>query len=341
MSLHRFNSNTHAMEEMAGANDLYWMWRNCGFNGEPVDFLKWMRAQGGGSGEVGEIFGWGSPTPPPYALAVDGSTYSIEDYQELFDLYRDTFIVTYDSETFTLRDWRGEFPRFYDPTGIRDPDGATRVIGDHQDGTELPRIYNMNTNNLYAPRDQEARNVDSKVNLVPMMRISSTFTADSSGAGQLLVPRPTNAGVMPCVRFKRNELIVCEGHFQNQSVSANASITLVPIFDRGDESLVDGVKFVAPFKGLYTMSVGGGAFQTSCTSYSCVLKNVEADGLISGTRIALNPGAASYDVPALTVNVRLEESEFLAVGAYSSVAQSTINNFGTTHYFTFACLERG
>lgn len=104
------------------------------FNDYWMSFLDFLAYGSGGSGGGGGGFGgsFGIPigglldfygkTAPIGFLWCDGSTYDTEKYPKLFEHLGSA----------TLPDMRGLVSRAYDPSAVRDPDGASRNIGSVQ-----------------------------------------------------------------------------------------------------------------------------------------------------------------------------------------------------------------
>ena len=91
-----------------------------------LDFLAGGSGGEGGGGALGVPVGtvitfWGTVAPGGF-FSMDGSTFNPGQYPKLAGVLGSA----------TLPDMRGLFARGYDPTGINDPDGATRTFGSKQ-----------------------------------------------------------------------------------------------------------------------------------------------------------------------------------------------------------------
>jgi hypothetical protein len=91
-----------------------------------IDFLSALANMSGSSGlgtPIGGIILYPTTTPPKDFLACNGDPFDPEEYPALFELLGIAQVP----------DMRGLVPRGYDPTGYRDPDGATRTVLSVQD----------------------------------------------------------------------------------------------------------------------------------------------------------------------------------------------------------------
>ena len=100
-----------------GTNEAYW-----------VDFFSWLSGGSGGSAggiwtPLGTVITYYGTVAPDGYLACDGASFSATDYPKLY---------AHLGNINTTPDMRGLFVRGYDPTGARDPDGTTRLIGSVQ-----------------------------------------------------------------------------------------------------------------------------------------------------------------------------------------------------------------
>jgi microcystin-dependent protein len=166
---------------------------------------------------VGHIMSVMGLKTPPHYLACDGKTYNIVDYQKLANYFLTEFgSINYFGgdgvTTFAVPDMRGEFVRGYDPTNLRDPQGSTRGIGKHQDGTEQTSVsYCMNNNAPYlqfrADNDgsfTSPTKPDSYKKTKYYANIYSSIPATQYTVDLLstYTARPTNVNVLYCIKFE-------------------------------------------------------------------------------------------------------------------------------------------
>ena len=84
----------------------YDLWLEAGNTGTLDDFLRWVKAEAGGMGHVGEIFWWPLAEPPGDSLYCDGRAISRTEYAQLFDVIGTNFGAGNGSTTFNLPDKR-------------------------------------------------------------------------------------------------------------------------------------------------------------------------------------------------------------------------------------------
>ena len=184
----------------------YELWLESGHEGTIDDFLRWIKADAGGMGNIGEIFWWPLNIPPGDSLYCDGSAISRTTYADLFAVIGTYFGAGDGSATFNLPDLRGEFIRGYDPNKIRDPQGDTRGIGKHQDATRhIKFVTNTVDNNQSVAVGAESSNWDSIDAWQNNGRYwSGNNAVYTDGYRKTYSARPTNVNLLPCIRYKLN-----------------------------------------------------------------------------------------------------------------------------------------
>lgn len=85
------------------------------------------------SGYIGEFKYFGSETVPPHCLACDGSEVSRETYNELFEVFGETYGAGDGETTFNLPDFRGAFLRCIGGNaaelGVQQDDAIRNITG--------------------------------------------------------------------------------------------------------------------------------------------------------------------------------------------------------------------
>jgi len=338
------------------------VWKGEGHTGDEADFLRWVKASAGGQGHVGEIFWWPLAQPPADALYCDGRAISRTEFAQLFGVIGVTFGAGNGSTTFNLPDMRGEFVRGYDPTAMRDPQGGTRGIGKNQ-GDTRNHTHNLDGSGyalalvgsgthsqsigafVSTPRWTSNRGQAGTVNTTERQNDFGTpLRGRTAGLTTSAEVRPTNINLLPCIRYKLQELPWCSGIIANRSLTANVCGPLRPIPQSGDENLVNENRFIASEAGMWELRVGSHRFVTSIAAtgmhYVGITKNVEAvttGGFPNVGRITLNgfAGAGHANVLTMHGSTRLEQGEYLSAFLYSSAAQSGINADGVIATFDF------
>lgn len=195
---------------------------------------------------VGSVISYMGITAPKHYLICDGTIYNIADYQKLADqIKKETGSYNYYGgdgiTTFAVPDMRGEFVRGYDPESIRDPEGTTRGIGKHQDGTIQNEViyipgYGLQLNGTASGSNIFSTKVDKKTNGVNYQN----FAADGRGAQvqtASFVARPTNVNVLFCIKYEPTYFMnVSYGGFSKKVLysgnSGNTTGTLHTLSDR-------------------------------------------------------------------------------------------------------------
>ena len=173
---------------------------------ERHSMVKVLSALGAEDTPVGTIISYMGKNPPAHYLACDGAVYNIADYEDLSTFILNEYgSVNYfggdGTTTFAVPDLRGEFLR---GTGTNShPDqGNGAAVGEHQDGTSMPRIYRNGTNNnLPFYRYFTTTNEDSIVtNTGTIFAALSGETGNYSGSS--FTARPTNTSVLYCIKYE-------------------------------------------------------------------------------------------------------------------------------------------
>ena len=81
---------------------------------------------------AGTVLPFAGDTAPSGWAICNGDPVSRTDYAELFTAIGELWGVGDGSTTFNLPDMKGQFLRGLDTSGVVDPDGAGRVVGDNQ-----------------------------------------------------------------------------------------------------------------------------------------------------------------------------------------------------------------
>lgn len=167
-------------------------------------------------GSVGDIKGIFSDIAPKHYLKCDGAIYKISDYPFLAKHFKDRFgrCNIYGGDgitTFAVPDARGEFLRGYDPEAIRDPQGATRGLGSHQDGTvhkiiatedthtQIRSIKNGTGWDLQLNKDGD---YVTNGNLYYSHINQTNYMADIADKLTGYYSRPTNINVLWCIKYE-------------------------------------------------------------------------------------------------------------------------------------------
>lgn len=128
-------------------------------------------------------------------------------------------------------------------------------------------------------------------------------------------------------------LLWCSGYFQDRSIAANTMSAITPKIDKGDLTLVDGIKFVAKTSGFYYLSYSGGVGATA-TNTSTIYKNSTTASILND-RLA-HAVVSNYTlISTLSGIFYLAANDFLAVFLMSSIAQPTIESQSFVNKFTF------
>ena len=172
---------------------------------------------------IGSVISYIGITAPKHYLICDGAVYSITDYQKLADqIKKETGSYNYYGgdgiTTFAVPDMRGEFVRGCDPTAIRDPNGATRGVGKHQDATYIKNSYCNYANfggfysdatgvasPLFSDYITNNSNIDSVLTKTKGLRFSSGTLSNASSWVDLpaiYTARPTNVNVLFCIKYE-------------------------------------------------------------------------------------------------------------------------------------------
>jgi hypothetical protein len=129
------------------------------------------------------------------------------------------------------------------------------------------------------------------------------------------------------------------GIIQNRSLAA-ATVTLMTPVPNIATNMISGNRFVAPVRGVYTLSIGGGWFNTPLSFGSLgffeIKLNSESLALSTVNSLSssvMSEGGAVVGVSATHV---LHAGEYFSYFMYSSVAQPGFNSDGSTHKYTFA-----
>ena len=126
----------------------------------------------------------------------------------------------------------------------------------------------------------------------------------------------------------------CEGHFATRSTDAviSAIHELTPVFERGT-NLLNGVRFVAPNKGTYALSIGGGQGNVVSNNRPSVRKFninnvVQKLWIITGMNTVIG-------IPGTTVVTEMEQGEYLTFGIGTSVALTSVTSGHSLFNFWF------
>jgi microcystin-dependent protein len=163
---------------------------------------------------IGTVITFPISTPPAGYLVCDGSKLSVTAFPLLFDVLKnapasqraewgDADWVT----EFNVPDYRGEFPRFYG-TNSHTNQGNGGAVGEHQDGTSLPRFY-LETNGKYSstfvsgeynvPNNTDYDKAGTNISIAQV----NTSNIISPGTNRTLnsTVKPTNTSFLPCIKY--------------------------------------------------------------------------------------------------------------------------------------------
>lgn len=160
---------------------------------------------------VGHVISYMGNTAPKHYLICDGSIYNIADYKDLttWIIKEHGLVNVWGGDgitTFAVPDMRGEFVRGADKTALRDPDGATRGIGKHQDATIENSIQSLPT----SAGVQVVTNGNSftKTSNYDKQILGNTYVniyKSQSGAQSSMstyTARPTNVNTLFCIKYE-------------------------------------------------------------------------------------------------------------------------------------------
>ena len=159
---------------------------------------------------TGTILSYLAFEAPEGYLSLDGGVYNITDYPDLADHFKTKLgsINYYGGDgltTFALPDARGEFIRGYDADALRDPDGVTRGVGNHQDATEHLRIVvssSKTTTNTAKPMSQKYEDKTIRTNGNGNMWVDNSVVATNTATvDESYTSRPTNLNVLYCIKY--------------------------------------------------------------------------------------------------------------------------------------------
>ena len=162
---------------------------------------------------IGTIISVMGTTAPVNYLACDGTVYNIADYVELANYFNEqfgskNFFGGDGTTTFAVPDLRGEFLRGTG-TNSHTNQGSGASVGEHQDATEIPQIWNYQ-NSISLMKDKDAgggetniqKNVDKKINVQAHGTVNVSGTNISNNDGARYTSRPTNTSVLYCIATK-------------------------------------------------------------------------------------------------------------------------------------------
>lgn len=165
---------------------------------------------------VGTVISFMGTQAPLFYLVCDGSTYNIEEYNELANFIEaqfgsKNFFGGDGIDTFAIPDLRGEFLRGTG-TNSHENQGNGDNVGVHQDATEHIDLY-ISTYAKYigayastnsATDYERSTNKDSTQNGVAYLQNNSfqSATGAYSNAG-LFTSRPTNTSVLYCIKYTK------------------------------------------------------------------------------------------------------------------------------------------
>lgn len=177
-----------------------------------VDPLEHVNEESGiEDSPVGHIISHIGLTAPKHYLICDGSEYNISDYPKLAEHFQNEFgsVNYYGGDgvtTFAVPDMRGEFIRGYDESNLRDPEGDTRGIGKHQEGTTHRNFVVNYTNNYLQAigRDIKYDNVEdvTKQTAFNEYQSKNSFTSSKWNNIATFKSRPTNVNVLFCIKYE-------------------------------------------------------------------------------------------------------------------------------------------
>ena len=155
------------------------------------------------AGVVGEIIVWADSTIPDNFLACEGQAISRTLYTDLFEKLSTRYGVGDGSTTFNLPDYRGMFLRGLDESGLVDPDGSGRSLGDTQSDENKSHVHGVSYGNTV--------NVASSAGVTfKSDGVFSDFNATGTNQEQAISAdggdetRPKNASVIYCIRYARD-----------------------------------------------------------------------------------------------------------------------------------------
>ena len=157
---------------------------------------------------VGAVIGFMKLQAPEGYLAMDGSLYNIEDYQNLASYFQnDLGSINYFGgdgiTTFGVPDARGEFIRGYDINKKRDSEGDRRGIGKHQDATQHTNFNVSGEGHINGPEpDTYYKNTDQIIYGDNIIRFANSINYVSANKyNKLYTSRPTNINVLYCIKY--------------------------------------------------------------------------------------------------------------------------------------------
>jgi microcystin-dependent protein len=140
---------------------------------------------------AGTVLPFAGDTAPSGWAICNGDPVSRTDYAELFTAIGELWGVGDGSTTFNLPDMRGQFLRGLDISGVVDPDGAGRVVGDSQadENKEHSHTTNIPTGDPFIPNGSGGTRLGGASTTNAVTR---GFGTTNSGGGET---RPKNVAV--------------------------------------------------------------------------------------------------------------------------------------------------
>ena len=134
-----------------------------------------------------------------------------------------------------------------------------------------------------------------------------------------------------------SSLVRCSGVFANTgNVAANNVVTLVPVFQNGNSNMIDGNKFVAPIAGLYILSTGGGAVNSTTGIRTLIVAKNELKDV---GFVDVPNSYGDISLPSNSVCIWLNKGDFLIQHLYTSTAITTIQDQNRVRRFEFALIS--